>query len=379
MKRLLFIFILTIVSFYGYSEDKIKIRLFTDFNVTSLIFTPLSNGYTLSGNDSVLTEIPINQIVNITYEGGKVRLVSGGKNYGCFKTIQLLKKGFINSFELKIVKPDKKPLNFDDGLIVNTLDKGLLILNYINIDYYVAGVVEAEGGTKAPMEYYKTQAILCRTYVLSHYFRHKDDGYNICDKVHCQVYKGKCKNSDILMAAIATRGMALVDSTGEYIIATFHSNCGGQTVSSADVWTKSLPYLRPVTDTYCRDSHNARWEKKILISDWLSYLKRNGCKITDSNKNDYLNFKQPFRKAFFDVNGARIPLKNVRNDLKLKSTFFETFPSGDNIILSGRGFGHGVGLCQEGAMKMALSGFNYLQIIDHYFYKVHISYKQIPD
>lgn len=365
--------------FSGFAEDKIKIRLYTDVIVTDILFTPLSNGYTLSGDDTVLSEVAINQNVNISFENGKVRVVTGGKTLGVFKSIQLLKKGFINSFELRLVKPDRKPLNFDDGLIVTAIERGLLVLNHINIDYYVAGVVEAEGGSKAPMEYFKTQAILCRTYVLSHYYRHKDEGYNICDKVHCQVYKGKCKNSDILMAAIATRGMALVDTTGEYIIATFHSNCGGQTVSSLDVWTKAMPYLRPVNDSFCRNSNNARWEKKILISDWLNYLRKNGCNICEETMNDYLNFKQPFRKSFFDVNGARIPLKNFRSELKLKSTFFETFPSGNYLIISGRGFGHGVGLCQEGAMKMASQGYNYLQIIDHYFYKVHVSYKQIPE
>ncbi|MEI7596043.1 MAG: SpoIID/LytB domain-containing protein [Bacteroidota bacterium] len=379
MKNLLIFLFLLISSNIVEAEDRIKVRLYTDVKIAEFVFTPMSNGYRLMTDDSAIIAIPLNKKVNISLEDLKVKIKFGDSLVGIYKKVQMLKNGFINSFQIQLIKPDKKPLNFDDGLIVSILDNSLIIINYINIDYYVAGVVEAEGGSRAPMEYFKTQAVLCRTYVLGHFYRHTDQGYNICDKVHCQVYRGKCRNSDILMAAIATRGMTLVDSSGNYILSAFHSNCGGQTVSSLDVWTKSMPYLRPVTDTFCRNSQNAKWDKKIPVNDWINYLKSNGCSINQENMNDYLTFKQPFRKSFYDVNGAQIPLKNFRTKFNLKSTFFETTTDGSYVLLTGRGHGHGVGMCQEGAMKMALSGYNYLQIIDFYFHGVKISYKQIPE
>ncbi|MBK8497883.1 MAG: hypothetical protein IPL52_03475 [Flavobacteriales bacterium] len=65
-------------------------------------------------------------------------------------------------------------------------------------------------------------------------------------------------------------------------------------------------------------------------------------------------------------------MKHVREDLRLKSTFFSVDTSGDNVVLKGRGFGHAVGLCQEGAMAMARAGYSYTDILHHYYSSVHL-------
>ena len=78
-------------------------------------------------------------------------------------------------------------------------------------------------------------------------------------------------------------------------------------------------------------------------------------------------FNQPQRKAFYIHPSLGIPLRDLREEFGLKSTFFSCFPEGDEVVLRGRGFGHGVGLCQEGAMKMARSGYTFDQIITFYF------------
>ena len=85
-----------------------------------------------------------------------------------------------------------------------------------------------------------------------------------------------------------------------------------------------------------------------------------------------LHFKQEFRKANLEFANIRVPLKNVRTDFQLKSTFFSLEPNGDTLILSGRGFGHGIGMCQEGAMRMTKNGYNYKDVLNFYYKDVHI-------
>ncbi|MDD5570490.1 MAG: SpoIID/LytB domain-containing protein, partial [Bacteroidales bacterium] len=227
-------------------------------------------------------------------------------------------------------------------------------------------------------EFYKVQAILCRTFVMSHYRRHEKEGYNVCDKVHCQVYRGRCKQSNILMSALSTKGMVIASDSNDLIIASYHSNCGGQTVNSEDVWSKRISYLRSVKDSFCINSPNAYWTKKIPAKDWEKYLlKKYKLSPKDSSHNIDFSFHQSKRKVFL-YDTTKINLKEIRDDWKLKSTFFEITKDGTNLIFKGRGFGHGIGLCQEGAMKMSKLGYSFRDIINHYYTNVKIVYQDIP-
>ena len=121
---------------------------------------------------------------------------------------------------------------------------------------YIAGVSESESGKKDNiLEYYKVQAIICRTYALKNSGKHIKEGYNLCDQEHCQVYKGRCTNPEILLAVSKTTGIIIVDRYNQPINAAFHANCGGQTLNSEDVWSKPLDYLKSVPDTFCRNMY----------------------------------------------------------------------------------------------------------------------------
>lgn len=358
-----------------------KVRIFSDSYITNFDFVPLSNSYTVFQGDKEICDIATTSFVSIRNENGSIMIKTGEKEYGPFTSIQIKKSGFINSFKIRISEGYKREAKFDDGLIVNTSGKALILINHIELDYYVAGVVEAEGGMRAPSEYYKVQSILCRTYAISHLYRHKADGYQMCDKVHCQVFNGKCKNSNILMASIATKGITIKDASGNLVLASYYSNCGGQTSNAEDVWTIKSPCLKSVKDTFCIHKLNARWEKEIPLKDWKKYLANNKCSVstdTSNGKNSYY-FAQPTRKVYYDNGNCKIHLKNIRNDFKLKSTFFSMEQKGDMLVLKGRGFGHGVGLCQEGAMRMADLGYTYEEIIKFYYTNVKLSYTALPD
>ena len=247
------------------------------------------------------------------------------------------------------------------------------IINHVELENYVAGVVDAECGGFANQSYFEVQAIICRTYALYNINKHGKEGYNLCDQVHCQVYKGKTNNSDILMACYLSNNKVIIDKDSNLISAAFSANCGGQTVNSEDAWTKPHTYLKTVKDSFCIYQKNALWQVRMPATQWLNYLaEKFQYPIEDSLKRfAAINFKQPSRKVFFDEEN-KIPLKNIRSDFSFKSTWFSITPLGDTLQFQGRGYGHGVGLCQEGALKMCRLQYPYMDIIHYYFKDVEV-------
>ncbi|MBQ7985052.1 MAG: SpoIID/LytB domain-containing protein, partial [Bacteroidales bacterium] len=217
-------------------------------------------------------------------------------------------------------------------------------------------------------EFFKVQAICCRSYMMRFINKHSKDGYNLCDDVNCQVYLSRANKTQCLEGASQTSGEVIVDKNDKIIETLFHSNSGGQTVNSENVWSNKIDYLRSVTDTFSYGMPNYKWEKEITQRDWLNYFKSKGVDVKE-NKKRLLNFSQSEgRKAKI----LGIALTQVRKDFNLKSTFFDVVPWGNNVLLKGKGYGHGVGMSQEGAVRMCNEGYEYWEVIEHYYKDVKI-------
>jgi stage II sporulation protein D len=242
----------------------------------------------------------------------------------------------------------------------------LVMVNTVDIEQYIAGVVKAEGGNGKNIEYFKTQAVICRTYMYRYMNKHKADRYNLCDNTHCQAFNGITSDTLIIRAALITKGQVILDSLNRLIVSAFHSNCGGETASASGVWLTNEPYLKAKADPFCLTSRNAGWERRLSLGDWLEYLRRAGFEPKADEQPSY-NFYQRSRLSEYRISDFKIPLTKIRADWRLRSTFFSVVAQGDSIIFRGKGYGHGVGLCQEGAMVMAAKGFSYSQIIDFYY------------
>lgn len=264
--------------------------------------------------------------------------------------------------------------NYVGGLEVTLAGAAMTFVNTVPIESYTAGVVLAEAGKTHNVEYYKLQSVSCRTYALTNQRKHLAEGFDLCDGVHCQVYHGRNWNDSIKHAVEATTSLVLVDANIRLIHATFHSNCGGETMNAEDLWSKSEPYLRSTVDTFCLRSPHATWEKTMPKSEWLGYLQRRFSLPTTSNPklDAVLNYEPECRDLYLGNTWPLIALKQVREDMDLRSTYFSVQTKGDQVMLKGRGFGHGVGLCQEGSMRMAQSGFSYTDILHHYYSDVHL-------
>jgi len=257
---------------------------------------------------------------------------------------------------------------YEGGLSFTAEQGKLKMINSLPIENYLPGVVEAEVGPNTHLECYKAQSIICRTYAFRNINKHASNACNLCDDVHCQAYKGiSNKNANIHLAVNSTAGMVAVSQEGKLINALFSANCGGQTANSEDVWSGKENYLRSIVDPHCTNTKQAKWEKTIPTKAWVDFLKKNGLQLSDTVNANNLTLKIPNRQKDYKTIYGNIPYTKLRSGFGLKSAYFNVEATKDMVKLSGFGYGHGVGMCQEGAMAMAQKGFSYEQIIQYYF------------
>ena len=134
----------------------------------------------------------------------------------------------------------------------------------------------------------------------------------------------------------------------------------------------SVDYLSTFKDTFCCNTKQSNWTKRISKKRWSSFLSDKYGVLEEDYGDLIYNFRQIDRKAFYIHPSLGIPLRDLRKEFKLKSTFFSSRIDGNDVLLNGYGFGHGVGLCQEGAMKMADLGYDYKQIASYYYSNIRI-------
>jgi stage II sporulation protein D len=371
--NILFFFLSNFWFSFGYSQN-INISIFTNQNIQSISFYVINGKYDVIADNKAVSILAVNDTINCKRLSDKIEVLRNKKILGVYSFIQIRGTNTDNVFAITPSNPKHKTRVYDDDIYIKSKSGELQIINDVSFEKYVAASIESEGGYVSPLEYYKVQAILCRTYAIKNFQRHLSEGFNLCDGVHCQSYRGKSiKNPSITKAAYITKGLVIVDSDQSVITATFFSNSGGQTLNSEDNWTTKIPYLRSIKDSFSLGQPNAKWEKKIPKSQWISYLIKKGYNI-DSCEN--FSFYQHQRESTYNVGSCSIPLKRIRSDWTLKSTFFTIIPQGDTLIFKGKGFGHGVGLSQEGAIRMAQLGYNYEQIIKFYYRNVQIKNKK---
>lgn len=353
----------------------VTIGIMSEFPITSVWISAAQGSYFIYSDNNKIYTINGKGSIYVSKVGDSLLVKTNGEVLAICKKVKMVGKDAPNSFNIKCLQPALPERTYDDNLEIRPNGKGMKLINRVNIDHYVAGVVEAENGISQNFEYYKMKSIICRTYALNNSKRHEAEGFQLCDKVHCQVYKGKNKrNDDILMAAVATTGIVMVDSNMKLITAAFHSNCGGQTMNSEDVWALPTSYLKSVKDTFCLNKPHASWQTTISKKDWLTYLSlKHKCDLTDTLHTDcYTNYEQLNRESDLIIHELKIPFKILRTDFNLRSSYFSIEEKGDSIKIIGRGFGHGVGLCQEGAMRMSELGFKYNEILHFYYKDIHL-------
>lgn len=352
-------------------EGQVRVRLFTGVGTEAALFTVNEGSYSISGDGKITATIHQGANLLITGYGEKVYVsLRTSRGFIC-DTLKIAGLTGEDNFSLRPTTPSASARTYSGDLhCFYDLEK-VLFINVCDMEEYLAGVVRTEGGEGRHIEYCKTQALLARTFLYRNMDRHVADNFNLCDDVHCQAYNGINRDSVIARAVHETGGLVITDKDSILIMPAFHSNCGGETARPEDVWLSGQPYLKKVVDPYCTSSRNATWRTSIHLQEWISYLGQSG--YTGSvNQPGIFAFSQTTRLTDYRAGEFRLPLRQIRSDHNLRSAFFSVTIEGDSVILKGRGYGHGVGLCQEGAMAMAVKGSFYRQIIDFYFSDVLI-------
>ncbi len=366
MKRLLLILTLLTLGLNAHA-DHVRVRLFTANTIRTLNVSFDLGNYNLYANDTILLEDMVGEgrSVLVRVEDKMLHVSVNDDDYGRYNSIRL--EATDTACILCINPEGGKQRTYEGNLEITLPPSGnMLLIGDVEFETYIAGVVQSEiYGQQSDI--FRIQAIISRTWALRNLGKHKADGYNFCDGVHCQAYLNRCIRPDIMLGVIKSSGETLVDSSGNLIETPFHSNSGGQTANSEDVWRTALPYLRSVEDTFSYSMRQTDWTKTISIDRWLSYFSRTHKLNTSDSaiRDSLLHFAQPRRKVRIEG----VPLTRVRTDFQLKSTFFsvEVDSAHGNVILRGHGYGHGVGLSQEGAIRMVGLGIAYDSILRHYY------------
>jgi stage II sporulation protein D len=172
-----------------------------------------------------------------------------------------------------ILSPASKMRAYEGDFELSIAKGELKLINVLDIDTYLEGVVSSEGGTGHRLAYYEAQAVISRTYALNNLNRHQNEDFALCERVHCQAYLGKRAGSAIIDTAVQhTKGFVLLDANAHYYPTFFHANCGGQTCEPQYIWNEQVNGLKSFQDTFCIHTKQATWVKSIPLQDWTNFI-----------------------------------------------------------------------------------------------------------
>ena len=281
------------------------------------------------------------------------------------------------------IRPEKVPLKdlqttingrkYFGGVRVNKVKGSLTVINIAPTEEYLRGVVGEEMSPSYPIEALKAQAVAARSFALKNRKKHDKEGFDLCTTTHCQIYAGVEDFSIINEAIDATRGEVL--TFNEKIADTnFHADSGGMTESVANVWGTNAAYLVPVKEIL---QLTAPWTMKFSAKDFSSRFGDNFGDVTaiklstltigksSSDRTDSGRVKSAQlvgTKKTLMVSGA-----DLRRKFSLPSTLFDMKLDGGEVIFTGYGRGHGVGMSQQGAKTLAEKSWTYDKILAHYY------------
>ena len=298
------------------------------------------------------------------------------------------------------------------------------LLNSLDVETYLTGVISSEMSADAPPEFLKAHAIISRSWLMGkllHLHRRSPEGkvhapteiiswmdtgdhhgFDVCADDHCQRYQGLASVNDTVRRAVAdTRGIVLADSAGEIIDARFSKCCGGRTERFSTCWQDTdYDSLTAVDDPYC-DPHRLSPDRlagilsTVLVGydrtttgfhDWHASVTAADIELRMSERygistgrihsisadsrgasGRIRRLRIEAERGTFHV-GKELEIRRLLSDTCLYSSWFDICPAGNGVfLLDGHGWGHGVGLCQIGAAVMACEGHGCHDILSHFY------------
>jgi len=319
------------------------------------------------------------------------------KKSGEIIKIKPQKMGNILNLIIKNTDYSYRVISFRGNFNIFLNSRGFLtVINELSLNEYLAGVVPNEMPSSFPLEALKAQSIVARTYTLTHLGKHKEEGFDLCSTVHCQVYGGLNTETITTNQAVRETTHKMVFYGDNLADTVYHSTCGGLTANVENVWQlppvdylKSVPtqdsyntfqseedfkeFINNPVESFCQESRLFRWEKSYtredlqnLLSESLPIILNYQAQLGDLIDISIERRSEDGRAQTLLIKGSlgeyRVKKDKIRwitskgkiNKDALPSTLFYIDKPEENIIcFKGGGWGHGIGLCQFCAKGMA--------------------------
>lgn len=252
---------------------------------------------------------------------------------------------------------------------------GIAVVNEVPLEEYLAGVVRAEAGEQWPTEALRAQAVVARTYAAYHRRLNAGKPYHILASTAHQQYAGRVAAASPVWGAVLETTGQVLRWEGELFPAFYHTESGGYTEDPRTVFAaRNMPALKPVVCQFSAGSPHFSWSLDLGLAELSELMRRQGTDVGEVQRVEVSERTPSLRAVTVTIQGSRGVARMRGNELRrivgydtLKSTLFAVAVDDTTAHFAGRGYGHGVGLCQWGAKGMAEQGRTARQILDFYY------------
>lgn len=253
-------------------------------------------------------------------------------------------------------------------------ENGIRVINALDLEDYLRGVIREEISPQWPIGALKAQAVVARTYALRQILDNKDQSFDLRCTTESQMYGGQGREDPRCDLAVENTQGIILTYEGKPVTTFYHAACGGHTEDASYVWSYNHSSLQGVPCSYCWYHPVYVWQISLKKEDIRRALARLGYPVKEIEAITPLTRTKTNRILRLEIrhDESRILMegKKFRQAMGyelIRSTNFTVKKENGGFTFSGKGWGHGVGLCQWGAKGMADRAFSYEAILQHYY------------
>lgn len=259
--------------------------------------------------------------------------------------------------------------------IFKTDNSKLTVVNVVELEKYIKGVLPSEVPDRWPMETLKAQAIAARTYAFYVKQGKRHALYDLTNDIFSQVYGGRSREKYRTNLAVDwTKGLVLAYDN-KFLPSYYHSTCAGHTENVRELWNQEIGALAGQPCIFCKDSPHASWKKNMRLKDIQDKLNEHDYRlglireiqVVERNRSQRIKTLKIVARDGKEVLISGKDFRNILGPNILKSNSYDIEMKGYYVDFFGRGWGHGVGLCQWGARAMAQQQYRFEDILKYYY------------
>lgn len=345
-KKNIIIFLMIFLSIISASQNYVNANSLKENYISVKLSRPIKDkhsinlyseeGFALYYKENLSREVEMFDIkyLNISLDSNRFVISDSYNNYlSDFGIDEGIVIGSNNGYDSKIKVEDSSYRGYID---LKANGSEIIVINYLNLDDYLYGVIPREMPASFHMEALKAQAIGARTYVLYNINKHSGEGYNICDTTHCQVYGGMDGEHERTNKAVDETKGIVITYNGNIIDAVYHSNSGGYTEDSKEAWGGYVPYLTGVEDKYSIGFSGSQWQFTMKAEEISKRMMNSGTNVGNILDMDIIERSPNGRVSKLRIIGEfgeevlnKSQIRQVLGTNELKSTWFDIERGGE--------------------------------------------------